>query len=179
MKSLIAAASVAAIGALAPLAAQAQTTTANTGAYGNLNYNRIDGDGVNLNSLGGRLGYRFNDWIGVEGEAGFGVGSDEVSESGVTAKAKIKHHAAVYGVGFFPVATNTDLIARLGYGTTKAKVSAAGFSESASNESWNYGVGVQHHFDGKNGVRLDWTRTDFEDGGGKANVWTIGYSRKF
>lgn len=178
MKSLIlAAASVAALAAL-PAAAQAQDATSKAGAYGNLNYARVDGKGVDLNALGGRVGYRINDWVGVEGELAFGVGSDDVTAAGVTGKAKLKHAAAIYGVGFAPIGANTDLIARLGYGTNKVKVSALGQSASGSDESWNYGVGVQHHFDGVNGVRVDWTRSDFNEGG-KANVWSVGYTRKF
>lgn len=179
MKSLIlAAASVAALAAL-PAAAQAQDTT-KAGAYVNLGYGRVNAEGdINLNTLAGRAGYRFNDYMGVEGELGFGVGSDKVTESGITAKAKIKHHAAVYGVGFLPVGPNTDILARVGYGTTKVKASALGVSESDSNESWNYGIGAQHHFDGVNGVRVDWTRSDFNDGGGKADTFSVAYTRKF
>lgn len=42
----------------------------------------------------------------------------------------------------------------------------------------NYGVGVQYHA-GLNGVRLDYTRYDFDDGGDDANVWALSYSRRF
>ena len=179
MKTLIlVAASVAALAAL-PAVAQAQDATSKAGAYANLGYGRVTTDTVDLNTLAGRAGYRVNDFLGVEGELGFGVGSDEFTEAGVTAKAKVKHHAAVYGVGFLPVGPNTDILARVGYGTTKLKVPALGASASDSEESWNYGIGAQHHFDGVNGVRVDWTRSDFDKNGGKADTFSIAYTRKF
>ena len=37
----------------------------------------------------------------------------------------------------------------------------------------------QYSFDGKNGVRLDYTREQFQDKGGDANVWAVSYVRKF
>lgn len=177
MKALIAAASVAALVSVAPAMAQAQT--ANTGVYANLGYAHTDGEGVNLGALGGRLGYRFNDWIGVEGEAAIGVKDDDYNVGTTNVDVELKHQFAGYVVGFAPIAANTDLLARLGYGKTKIKESGGGLSVSGEGESWNYGVGVQHHFDGMNGVRLDWTRHDFDDGGGKANVWSIAYTRRF
>ena len=33
--------------------------------------------------------------------------------------------------------------------------------------------------DKKTGVRADYTRHDFEDDAGKADVWSVGYVRKF
>lgn len=177
MKILIAAASAAALASLAPAMAQAQTAT--TGVYGSLGYAHIDGDDVNLGAIGGRLGYRVNDWFGVEGELGFGVKDDTVNLAGVPVDVKLNHAEAIYGVGFIPVSENTDLIARIGYGNTDLEGSAAGLSASDSGKSWNFGLGAQHHFDGVNGVRFDYTRQEFNDDGGAANVWSIAYTRRF
>ncbi|MBL8553452.1 MAG: porin family protein [Phenylobacterium sp.] len=178
--ALIAAASLAAIAAAVPAAAQAQdAATTNAGAYVNLNLGIGSYGSADVKVIQGRAGYRFNDWIGVEGELATGLDSDKDTISGVRVKQTLKHEAAAYLVGFAPIAANTDLIARVGYGTTKAKVSAAGVSASDSNESFNYGVGAQHRFDGVNGVRADFTRQEFNNGGGHANVWTVGYTRKF
>jgi hypothetical protein len=34
-------------------------------------------------------------------------------------------------------------------------------------------------FDAKNGLRADYTREEFQDKGGDANVWAVSYVRKF
>jgi len=175
-KALISAAAVAATLALAS-AAQAQEAPT-TGAYVNFNVGVADSGPANLWAVQGRLGYRFHQNFGVEGEIATGVKSDDVTVAGVSVDTKLKHQLAAYLVGFLPAGEKTDLIARVGYGTTKIRASAAGFSASGSDESFNFGVGVQHHFDGLNGIRADFTRHEFQDDG-NANVWSIGYSRKF
>ncbi|MCR5880014.1 porin family protein [Phenylobacterium sp. J367] len=180
MKILLAAASAAAMAFVVPAIAQAQTA-ATTGVYGGVGYAAVDADDVNLGALQGRLGYRFSPWLGVEGEAAFGVKDDDIDIGvGTDAKVELKHQLAAYAVGFAPLSENTDLIARIGYGTSKIKAAAAGVSASEDGDSFNFGVGAQHHFDGQNGVRVDWTRHDFrDDGAGHADVWSIGYTRKF
>jgi opacity protein-like surface antigen len=181
-KSLIAAASLAVITAALPVASQAQglfTPTEKTGAYANLNLGYADGGSPDLGIVQGRLGYRFNNYLGVEGEAATGIKSDTDTIGGVDVTTKLRHEFAAYGVGFLPIGPNTDLLARVGYGTTRIKASALGVSDSGSEESWNFGVGAQHLFDGLNGVRVDYTRQEFNHDAGHANVWTVGYARKF
>jgi hypothetical protein len=180
--ALIAAAGVAAIAAALPAASQAQglfAPTPNTGVYANLNAGLADGGSADLGVIQGRLGYRMNNWLGVEAEGATGIKSDTDTIAGVDVNTKLRHEFAGYVVGFAPIGANTDLIARLGYGTTRIRTKAAGFADSSSAESWNYGVGAQHFFDGVNGVRVDYTRQDFNHDQGHANVWTIGYTHKF
>jgi hypothetical protein len=176
MKALFAAASVAALVSVVPAIAQAQAAPT-TGVYGSVGYANVDGDGVNLGAIQGRLGYRMNSWLGVEGEGAIGIQDDDVDIGGTDVNVDLKHQFAGYVVGFAPISENTDLLARFGYGTTKIKGSAGGVSASDDGSSWNYGVGAQHHFDGVNGVRIDWTRHDFD--GGNADVWSVAYTRKF
>jgi len=180
--ALISAASLAAIAAVVPAAAQAQiATTAEvpTGIYGGVSAGIADGSGIDLGVIGARLGYRFNNFFGVEGDLGTGLKSDTDTIAGVDVNTKLKYDAAAYGVGYLPIGPNTDLLARVGYGTTKLRAKAAGVSASDSTESWNFGVGAQHFFDGQNGVRVDFTRKEFEDSSAHANVWTVGYTRRF
>ncbi len=180
-KSLIASAALAAIVAV-PAMAQAQiatTAAVPTGVYGGVNAGIANGEGIDLGVINGRLGYRFNNFFGVEGEVGTGLKSDTDTIAGVDVNTKLKYDAGVYGVGFLPLGPNTDLLARVGYGTTKLRAKAAGVSASDSEESWNFGVGAQHHFDGQNGVRVDFTRKEFENSSAHANVWTVGYTRRF
>lgn len=150
-----------------------------TGLYGSLGYAHTNFDDLNLGAIQGRLGYRITPYLGVEGELAGGVKGDSVTVAGTTVDFDLKHQAAIYGVGFLPVSENADLIARVGYGTAKIEGSAGGAAISADGDSWNYGLGGQWRFDAQNGVRLDWTRHDFKDGGDNADVWSVGYVRKF
>jgi outer membrane immunogenic protein len=178
--ALIAAASLAAIAAVVPASALAQdAASTKAGAYAGLNLGLADGGQADIKAIQGRLGYRFNDWIGVEGDLATGLKSDKDTIGGVEVSQKLKHSANAYVVGFAPIGPNTDILARVGYGTTKVGAKAAGVSASDSEESFNYGVGAQHYFDGLNGVRADFTRQEFRHDSGHANVWTVGYTRKF
>ena len=185
MKTLITAASALALGALLPAAALAQTApTANVGTtfYGTLGYADSKTDHLNLGTVQGRIGARFGQYFGVEGELGAGVTNDKTTVGGVDIKAKIQNQEAIYGVGFLPISPNFDLLARIGYGDTraKAKASAVGVADSANGNSWNYGVGGQYHFDDTNGVRADYTREEYTgSGSGAANVYALSYVRKF
>jgi outer membrane immunogenic protein len=178
--ALIAAASLAAIATVVPAAAQAQDAMApSTGAYANLNLGIADGGRADLKVIQGRLGFRFMPYLGIEGELATGLKSDNDTIGGIRVNSKLKHEAAAYAVGFLPVSPNTDILARVGYGTTKLRASAGGVSASESVDSVNYGVGAQHHFDGVNGVRADFTRQDFNHNRGHADVYTVGYVRRF
>lgn len=180
MKALITAVSVAALAALAPAAASAQTVNMSPTFYGTLGYADANNDHLNLGTIQGRLGARFGQYLGVEGELGFGVAGDKTTINGVDVKANIQHQAAIYGVGFLPLSSQFDLLARVGYGETRAKATAAGAANSADGDSWNYGVGGQYRFDDKNGVRADYTREEYTgDGPGAANVYALSYVRKF
>ena len=180
MKFLMTAASAAALAALTPAFAQAQTAAVAPGIYGSLGYAHSDlGGDVETGAIQGRLGYRVHPHFGVEGELAGGVKSDHVTVGGTRVKVEQEHSLGAYGVGFLPVSPNTDLLARVGYGNTKMKASAGGTSAADDGDSWNFGVGAQHHFDGQNGVRLDYTRHEFRGGDGKANVWSMAYTRRF
>lgn len=182
--ALIAAASVAAIAAIVPAAAQAQDAAAsNVGAYVNLGLAHADAGTPNYEIVGARLGYRFTPYLGVEGEAATGLQGytfrDVGGTPGLDVKTKIEHQFAAYGVGFLPIGPNTELLARVGYGTTKISGKALGVSAADDGESWNFGVGAQHAFDGVNGIRIDYTRQEFTNSSAHANVFGASYVRKF
>jgi hypothetical protein len=187
MKFIIAAAAA----ALLPVAALAQAAPP-TGLYGTLGYADVHTSGVDLGAIQGRLGWRFSNWLGVEGEFAGGVKDDKSSQtvSGTTVNTKIKlnDEEALYGVGFLPLSNNFDLLARIGYGHQGAKVTATAagtttpisVSDTAKGDSWNYGVGAQYHFDGQNGIRGDYTREEFTQGNsGHADVWAVAYTHRF
>ena len=139
MKSLIVAASAVAMAAVAA-PAFAQGAAPQVTGYANLGYSLVDTQGApNLSAVQGRLGARIAQYFGVEGEAGFGVGSKRLSGVDV----KVKSTVAAYAVGFLPVQPNFDVFARVGYGHDTVKATLAGVSASAGEDSVNYGGGAQ------------------------------------
>jgi outer membrane immunogenic protein len=177
MKTLIAAATAAIACVSLPALANAQDTSSPS-TYGTLGYSQASEDGVDLGAIQGRLGARWNHF-GVEGELAGGVKSDDVNVGGTNVNVKLRHAEAIYGVGYLPVSPNFDLFARVGYGNTDIKASASGVAATGNSQSWNYGVGGQYFFTPKDGVRVDYTRYDFTDGGDNADVWGVSYVRKF
>lgn len=163
MKTLAIAASAAVLSLAAlPAAALAQ-------AYGTVGYAGVDADGASLGALQSRLGYRFNPVFGIEAEAALGISDDTVSGVDV----EMKYEVGGFGVVTAPISPRFDLFARAGY-------TGASFDTSAGEletDGFAYGVGGQYNVTEKDGVRLDWTRHDHDDA--EADVWSVGYSRKF
>lgn len=169
MKSLFAAA-LASLAIAAPAAAE---------VYGNVGYTFVDAQDVNLGAIGGKLGYKFNPYVGIEAEAAFGANDDTVNVGAVPVKVKLQSAAAAYVVGFYPVTPKLDLFARAGYGTTKIKASALGASASGDQDGWNAGVGAQYFLTEKDGVRAEYTKWDVAGDNVDANTWAVSYVRKF
>jgi outer membrane immunogenic protein len=177
MKSLITAAAAAAF--LLPAAAHAQVLGPMS-TYGSIEYAGTHVEGVDLGAIQGRLGARFGRYIGAEGEIGLGVKGDTVNILGTDTDFRLNHQEAAYLVGFAPVSPNLDLFARAGYGHTRIRESALGVVDHFSENSWNWGGGAQYFFNGRDGVRADWTRHDFTGSGlPNADVWSVGYTHRF
>lgn len=176
--ALIAAAAAIAVGSFAAPSLAQETTI--RPVYGTLGYSFIDGgNGANLGAATGRLGYRFNRYLGVEGEAGIGVNSDNTYLGSTRFNTKLKHSFAGYGVGFLPLTDQIELFGRVGYGTNRVRVKGPLISDSTSRESWNYGGGAQFNFDAQNGIRAEFTRHDLDGGPGHFDAWGLSYVRKF
>ncbi|MBW3616710.1 MAG: porin family protein [Proteobacteria bacterium] len=205
MKLLFGAA--AAVALLAGGSAMAQTAPVQY--YGTIGYTQasatLEDDGtfgqdidLDAGAITGRLGARFGQYVGVEGEVAFGVTESEESITTtfqrvpVTADInyKINGKAAVYGVGFLPVSPNADLFGRIGVGRLSSEFDvtarAGGFSQSEQMEGeanfFAFGGGGQYFFDGLNGVRGEYTRFNLdtdEDEGAEFDSFSISYVRKF
>ena len=167
--------------ALTLLAAPAMAQTiSNPQVTGSLGYTHLDGEDASLGAITGRLNARVNRYVGVEGEASFGVKDDEITVGAVTGDLSHEYDAAAYVVGTLPISPNFELFGRVGYGTTSIKAEAAGLSTTEDGESVNYGAGANYFFDGRNGVRADWTRRDFtDDNGGELDTYGLSYVRRF
>jgi hypothetical protein len=179
MKNLAFAAAAATIAVGVASAASAQTLQA-PAFYGNLGYSFIDGGSdAQLGAIHGRLGAQLHRYFAVEAEGSFGVDGDSAVIGGLPVRTKLRHSAAAYAVGVLPVTPKFDLLVRGGYGASSLRVTSGAVSVKDSEDSWNYGAGAQYSFDGKNGLRGDYTRHDFGNGYGHADVWQISYVRKF
>lgn len=166
--------------ALTVIAAPAMAQDPAHPVTGSIGYTQLDGDDASLGAITGRVGYDFTRNLGVEGEVSVGVKDDDVTFGGVDGDLEHSYDAAVYGVGKLPVNENLELFGRVGYGTTEVKASIPGFAATEDGESVNYGVGANYFIDGRNGVRADWTRRDFqEDNGGEIDTWSLGFVRRF
>lgn len=198
MKVLFGAVSLAVIAFAAPALAQEPAGGfTDTSAYGSIGYSRVQTNGedeladINVNAVTGRAGIRFGRYVGVEGEVSFGAGSETVDVLGVDVEVELDASFVGYLVGAIPITPNAEVFARVGYGRTGITASndEAGVSSSASEVSVNYGIGGSYFFDGRNGVRLDYTRFNFEDSedeedgeeveAGEFDVFSISYIRRF
>jgi hypothetical protein len=186
MKSLVAFAALAAAAAVAaPASAQTLPSYLAPVSYnGSVAYTGVDTQGADLGAVTFRLGADLGKYFGVEGEGSFGVVDQDGSIGGVATKLHLNDQYAGYGVARYPLLPNANLFARVGYGHSDVKASASAGGLSASQtvglDSWNYGGGANYFFDAKNGVRVEYTRFDFQDRGVRdADTWSVGYVRKF
>lgn len=147
--------------------------------YGSLGYGSTRSDGVDNGVIQGRVGAKLTPHFGVEGEVAGGVSDDKTSIAGAPVTVELKHQAAAYAVGFLPVTPNIDLLARAGYGVTKFDASSAAAPLQGAMDSWNYGVGAQYRFDDKNGVRADWTKSEYSHSKADADTLAVAFVRKF
>ena len=148
---------------------------------------------ADLTLINGRIGYRLNDYIAIEGEAGFGVGGDDftrqvpVNVLGTVVNVdtnigiKADDYYIAFARGIFPVSEQFDIFARIGYGqasgTADVTASLAGFNAAASitekADDVAYGVGAQFDFTANDGIRADYTRLDDTD------ILSVAYARRF
>ena len=175
MNKIIIAASALALATL-PVAAMAQDDSR---GYATLGYGQFETDQATLGVVTGRLGWKFLPYAGVEVEASAGVDDEtfEVSIGG-PGSIELKHDVAAYAVAFLPIGEHIELFARAGYGSTSVESSVSAVTVQGDGESFNYGAGASVFY-GANGVRADWTRKDFSDNGGEADVWSLSYIRRF
>jgi hypothetical protein len=142
--------------------------------YVTAGYTYVDGGafaefGVATARFGVKSGY-----VGAEVETGFGVAGS--NNSGI--KTSLRYTVSGYVVGTLPITERAQLLARAGYGTTRVKASAGGFSISDNVESFNFGGGAIVSFTEQDHLRAEYTRYDTEGAGG-ADSFSIAYVRKF
>ena len=141
-------------------------------------YERFDVDGVDLDSLALRGGYDFSQYFGVEGQLNIGLGDDTVDVLGTDVDVELNYAAGVFGVVRPWSNEQASVFLRAGYTVADVEASAAGISVSDNDDAWAYGVGGEWFFSGNNGVRVDYTRYEFDEGT-DADAFGITYVRRF
>ncbi len=162
--------------ATAAIAGFASTASAqDRGAYVNLGVDAIEFD---VYTASVKLGYNFNDYFGVEGQAGFGIGDQEIGNIDVG----VDNTFAGYGVLRFPLTEDFDFFTRVGYHTTQFGFSGA-ISADLDTDGLAAGVGGQYFYNGgQNGLRVEYTYLDIDSRAGSlggGNVFSASYVRKF
>ena len=108
------------------------------GGYWGVNASRLDADIVDLNALGVKAGYNFNENFAIEGRALIGIGDDSFGGIDFELDSLFGGYLRA-GVpvseGFYPYAV-------AGYARTDVSGSAGGASASADDSDFSYGVGV-------------------------------------
>lgn len=151
-----------------------------------------------ITMINGRLGYRLNQYIAIEGDAGFGIGGDDFQRSipvdvdplGVVtvdadADLDVKNYFGIFARGILPVSEQFDVFVRAGYGTAKAEASAiattaalpgfsANVSDSQSTSDFAYGIGAEYHINERHGIRADFSAI-----GSEAHFISLAYAVKF
>ena len=177
MKTLFAAASAVALLVAAPAFAQTASAPALNGSIG---YTVVDGgddDDFSLGAITARIGADFTPNLGVEGEVGFGVKDEDIDTAFGDVNVELKNHLGAYVVGKLPLSPQAELFARLGYANFDIEASGLGASVEEDFGGVSYGVGGTYFFDGVNGIRGDYTRTDSDDA--DIDVFSVSYVRRF
>lgn len=181
MKTIIIAAAVAAMaGVAAP--AFAQTMTAPQG-YGGLGYTGLNPNGHNLGEITGRVGLKLSPYWGIETEVATGVSTSKYKNA-AGAPVTLSEQPSLSGflVGFWPVTSKFDLLARVGYGETDLRITDAnGARHENTSPGVSYGAGAQYFLTSHDGIRIDYTRRDFSEPSAPKDMdtWQVGYVRKF
>jgi OOP family OmpA-OmpF porin len=120
---------------------------------GKPNINTPNGEDKKSSVLGGIvLGYKYNKYLGVEGEyTGIGRVSDKISGT-------VKGDAAsIAAIGFLPLNDEFNFYGKLGVAATKTKVSSSlAPMYDNTRTAVTYGLGGEYNLNKNIGIRLGW-----------------------
>lgn len=142
--------------ALAPMAA------ADSELYVNGGVSVFDTDEATINALAMRGGLNFNEIMGAEFEAAFGLGAEDL-DSPAGAQIEVENQFSGFFVGRYPVLPQVDVLGRIGYTTGELQVSNSGVSADAEIDGFAFGIGGEYMFTKAFGVRGDYTRIEADD----------------
>jgi hypothetical protein len=116
------------------------------------------GDDVTLGAITGRVGYDFNSYFAVEGEASVGVADDSYRLSGppsTNVTVKLDSQVGAFAVGKIPIPKFGTLFGRAGFASTNLSPNGPGIDDGSGIA---YGGGVEFGITDKFKGRLDYTK---------------------
>jgi len=122
----------------------------------------VGGEDINIAAAMGRLGWEFNPFFAVEGEAAFGIAEDEIDVLGTPVDIGIDSGFGAFAVGKIPLAV-IDIFGRVGYADVSIEGSAGGFSASEDGSGMAYGGGINFNILLLR-MRAEFTRYEIDDG---------------
>jgi hypothetical protein len=171
-----AAGAIASFAAAVAVPASAQDTTSSYRyVYATAGYSDQSVGTADLGVAQGRVGARFNRWLGVEAEAGFGVNREGLAHGETL---NISNQQAAYVVGYVPMTAALDLFGRVGGGRTVWSFSGPAPFANGPDTSFNLGGGGQWFFDRYSGLRFEYTLEAFSHAP-NTDTWALSYMRRF
>ncbi|MEM7329946.1 MAG: porin family protein [Pseudomonadota bacterium] len=145
--------------------------------YVNGGISNIGTDDANVTAFTARGGIWFNDLIGTELEASFGLGADD--SDGVD--IELENAFGGYLVAKYPVLPSVDVLGRVGYTTGEFQSNNGGVSTDAEADGFAFGLGGEFMLTEKFGLRGDFTRIEPDDDqlDGGVNVFAVTGVYKF
>lgn len=122
----------------------------------------FDDQDINIAAAMGRLGWEFNPFLAIEGEAAFGIAEDEVDVLGTPVDVGVDSGVGVFAVGKVPLAV-VDLFGRIGYADLTIEGSVGGLSASEDGSGMAYGAGINFNVLVLR-MRAEYTRYEIDDG---------------
>ncbi len=160
-----------AIAAVLVSAAMGPTAIAESELYVNAGGSNFDTDGASLTAFTARGGIEFNDLLGAEFEASFGLGADD--SDGVD--SELENQFGGFVVARYPVFDRVDVLGRVGYTTAEIQSATNGVSSDVNADGFAFGLGGEVMITSQLGVRGDYTRIEVDedqlDGG--VNVFAL------
>ncbi|SFM67884.1 porin family protein [Marinobacter zhejiangensis] len=185
MKKAVIAASVS---ALMAMSAHAEVDSTPKGYVGvNLSRLSVDideaPDTFNYGHLSFRIGGRLNDYIAIEGRAGFGVTDDSISGNGAEVTVETKRSIGGYVLAGIPNQTPVYPYVILGYTGIKSEVTASVygatvFNDSGSDDDVSYGVGANVSITERSDFNLEYLVL-YEDSEVEISALTAGLMYRF
>ena len=180
MKKMIRFLSVTAVLATAAAAAQAQVYV--EGAIAPLTLKDSEAPVLKAKPtvLTGIVGYEINPNVAVEGLLGLGLNKSSVTVGGTSTNIDAKISTS-YGIFVKPkvmVSNEVELFARLGYASSKLKLSTSGASRSETESSFAYGLGGNYYLNKQTYLTASYMSLYSKDGV-KATGLSIGVGYKF
>jgi opacity protein-like surface antigen len=129
----------------------------------------------------GILGYEINPNFAIEGLAAFGMKSDKIKENGSTlpgAKFEIDNVFGIYAKPKVKFTPELEGFVRAGFAQTKATYSEPGYSESDSESSFSYGLGMNYALNKTTSLNVDYM-SYYKKDGVTATGFTFGVGYKF